>query len=154
MDKQQIIETLSRKLKLVRVESGYTQDQMAEILGISKKTLVQIEKERILAGWTNVVALCALFRDSQVIQSDMGGDPLEVIETIAHNGFERRSNDKTFGGKIWWEELEKKGSFRLQQNLISRHYRVLDNYDYRWFSSFDKEEALNRFEDLSRGCVY
>ena len=149
MDKQQIIETLSRKLKLVRVERGYTQDRMAEVLGISKKTLVQIEKNRTLAGWTNVVALCALFRDSQVIQSVLGGDPLEVIETIAHNGFER-PKDKTFGGKIWWEELEKRGSLRMQINLISHHYRILDDDDYRWFSSFDKEEALNHLEILSK----
>ena len=79
----------------------------------------------------------------------MGGDPLEVIETIAHNGFER-PKDKTFGGKIWWEELEKRGSLRMQLNLISHHYRILDDDDYRWFSSFDKEEALNHLEILSK----
>lgn len=128
MEKQQLIETLSRKLKLVRVEKGYSQDQMAKVLGISKKTLVQIEKERMLAGWTNVVALCALFRESQVIQSVVGGDPLELIETIAHKGIER-SRDKTFGGKVWWKEEEKKGFFRIQQNIISQHYRILDDDD-------------------------
>jgi DNA-binding XRE family transcriptional regulator len=149
MDKQQLIEILSGKFKLVRVEKGYTQDQMAEILGVSKKTLVQIEKERMLAGWTNVVALCALFRDSQVIQSVLGGDPLEVIETIAHNGIVR-SRDKTFGGKIWWKEEEKKGSLRIQQNMISQHYRIIDDDDYRWFSSFDKEETLSQLEKLSK----
>ncbi|KRE44990.1 helix-turn-helix transcriptional regulator [Paenibacillus sp. Soil522] len=148
MDKQQLIETLSGKLKLVRVEKGYTQDQMAEVLGVSKKTLVQIEKERMLAGWTNVVALCALFRDSQVIQSVLGGDPVEVIETIAHNGFVR-SKDKTFGGKVWWKEEEKKGSFRIQLNMISHHYRIIDDDDFRWFSSFDREETLIQLEKLS-----
>ena len=57
MDKQEVIDLLSSKMKLIRVEKGYTQDKMAEVLGISKKTLVQIEKERTQANWTQVVAL-------------------------------------------------------------------------------------------------
>lgn len=149
MNKQQLIVSLSGKFKLVRVEKGYTQDQMADVLGVSKKTLVQIEKDRTLAGWTNVVALCALFRDSQILQSVLGGEPLEVVETIAHNGFER-PKDKTFGGTVWWKEEEKKGPFRIQQNMITHHYRILDVDDYRWYSTFKKEEALNELKKLSK----
>lgn len=48
------------------------------------------------------------------------------------------------------ERDSKEGSFRLQQNMISQHYRILDDQDYRWFSSFDKSEAVERFEELTK----
>ncbi|WP_430785490.1 helix-turn-helix transcriptional regulator [Virgibacillus flavescens] len=84
MDQKNVIQILSSKIKLVRVEYNYTQDQMATVLGISKKTLVQIEKKRIKASWTTIVALCALFRESDTIQSVVGENVMECIETLAH----------------------------------------------------------------------
>ncbi|CCW07732.1 transcriptional regulator [Bacillus cereus] len=148
MNKELIIELISTKAKLIRTEKGYTQDKMAEALGISKKTLVQIEKGRTNAGWTNTVAICALFRDSEVLQSSLGDDPLVVIETMAHNSTSK-FKEKTLGGKVWWKQIQEKGNFRLQQNLISQHYRILDKYDYRWFNSFDLEEALEQLDTLA-----
>jgi DNA-binding XRE family transcriptional regulator len=148
MDRQHIIEIISRKLKLVRVEAGYTQDKMAEILGVSKKTLVQIEKGRITAGWTTIICVCALFRDSEIIQLTLGEDPLEVLETVAHDGFIRRK-EKTMGGKVWWRDLEKNSIYTLQQNLISKHYRIIDGDNYRYFSTFDKKEAYERYQEFS-----
>ncbi|MGG8364471.1 helix-turn-helix transcriptional regulator [Bacillus cereus] len=148
MNKELIIELISTKAKLIRTEKGYTQDKMAEVLGISKKTLVQIEKGRTNAGWTNTVAICALFRDSEVLQSSLGDDPLVVIETMAHNSISK-FKEKTLGGKVWWKQIQEKGNFRLQQNLISQHYRILDKYDYRWFNSFDLEEALEQLDRLA-----
>ena len=140
MNKEQVIELISSKIRLIRLERGYSQEKMAEVMGISKKTLVQIEKGRTLAGWANVIAVCALFRDSEVLQSILGDEPLEIIETIAHSGIDR-PKDKSMGGRVWWREIDKKGSFRLQQNVISQHYRILDDKNYRWFSTFEKEEA-------------
>ncbi|RFB15112.1 helix-turn-helix domain-containing protein [Bacillus sp. HNG] len=148
MDKEQLTQILSEKMKLIRTEKGYTQDKMAEILGISKKTLVQIEKRRIEAGWTIIVAVCALFRDSEIIQTTLGGDPIDVIEIIGRNGIDR-AKERTMGGKIWWKDLEKEGRFRLQQNMISQHYRILDDANFRWYSSFNKEEAYSRLKEIS-----
>jgi DNA-binding XRE family transcriptional regulator len=147
MDKEQLIELISKKIRLIRLEKEYSQDKMAEVIGVSKKTLVQIEKGRSLAGWTNSVAICALFRDSEILQSILGDEPLEVIETIAHNGIDR-PKDKTMGGRVWWKEIERIGHFRLQQNIISQHYRILDDKDYRWFSTFEKEDALRKLNQL------
>ncbi|MCR6790082.1 MULTISPECIES: helix-turn-helix transcriptional regulator [Bacillus cereus group] len=149
MNKELIIELISMKIKLIRTEKGYTQDKMAEVLGISKKTLVQIEKGRSNAGWTNSVAICALFRDSEVLQSTLGDDPLVVIETMAHKSI-NNFKEKTLGGKVWWKQIQERGHFRLQQNLISQHYRILDEHDYRWFSSFDREDALDQLATLTR----
>jgi len=147
MNKELLIQFISEKLKLIRTEKGYTQDKMAEILGISKKTLVQIEKGRIPANWTLSIAVCALFRDSEILQSKLGGDPIEMLETLVHEEVER-PKDKTMGGKVWWYDVIKKGKFRLQQNLISKHYRILDEENYRWYSSFNKEEASEYLEHL------
>lgn len=147
LNKELTIELISTKIKLIRTEKGYTQDKMAEVLGISKKTLVQIEKGRTNAGWTNTVAICALFRDSEVLQYSLGDDPLVVIATLAHKNI-NNTKQKTLGGKVWWKQIQEKGNFRLQQNLISQHYRILDKQDYRWFNSFDLEEALGHLEKL------
>ncbi|OEF95872.1 helix-turn-helix transcriptional regulator [Desulfuribacillus alkaliarsenatis] len=147
MNKEHVIELLSNKIKLIRTEKGYTQDRMAEVLGMSKKTLVQIEKQRLLASWAHIVTLVTLFRNSEVLESVLGDSPIEVIETIAHEQLDN-PKEKTLGGRVWWKEIDFKGDFRLQQNVISQHYRILDNKDRRWYSSFDKQDALVRLQEL------
>ena len=44
MTKKEFAATLDSALKAVRKEYGFTQEKMAAVLGISKKTLVEIEK--------------------------------------------------------------------------------------------------------------
>ncbi len=149
MEKDIFIRMVSSKMKLVRTEQDFTQEKMSEILGISKKTLVQIEKERTQANWTTVVAFCALFNHSQLLNSAIGDTPVSFVQLIANKN-SSRPKEKTMGGRIWWNDVDKKGNFRLQQNLISNHYRILDNDDYRWFSSFDKDESLQRLIELQR----
>ena len=148
MNKTDVIILISNKLKLIRIEYDYTQDKMAEILGVSKKTLVQIEKGRNHGSWTLTAAACALFRESEILISLLGADPLEVIETIAHEKIDS-PKDKTMGGKVWWKEVKVMGKFRLQQNIISQHYRILDDLDFRWYSSFNGEDALSKINELS-----
>ncbi|MFD2682626.1 helix-turn-helix transcriptional regulator [Bacillus seohaeanensis] len=147
MDKEYFTKLISNKMKLVRTEQGFSQDKMAEILGISKKTLVQIEKGRTTANWTTTVAFCALFNQSELLVSVIGDNPVEFIQLIAKN-IDDTSKEKTMGGKIWWREIKVKGNFRLQQNLISNHYRILDEDNFRWFSSFEEDEAMKRLEEL------
>nr|WP_295974583.1 helix-turn-helix domain-containing protein [uncultured Bacillus sp.] len=147
MEKDEFIELISVKLRLLRIEQGYSQDKMAEVLGISKKTLVQIEKERSSANWTTIVAVCALFPRSELLLSLIGDDPIEFVQLIAQDS-DAMPQEKTMGGKVWWKKIEQKGDFLLQQNLISNHYRILDEENYRWFSSFDKEEAQKRLKEL------
>ncbi|MEH7475392.1 helix-turn-helix domain-containing protein, partial [Priestia megaterium] len=98
--------SVSDKIRLIRLERNYSQDRMAEVIGISKKTLVQIEKGRTEAGWTTTVAVCGLFGDSEILQSVLGDVPLEVVEIIAHNGVSS-PKDRTLGGRVWWKEIQK-----------------------------------------------
>ena len=82
MDRQSFTDLIQTKFKMVRIEAGYTQDTMAQTIGLSKKTLVQIEKERVLPNWTTCISICALFRDSEVLNSTFGCDPLEIVQEI------------------------------------------------------------------------
>ena len=60
MDRKEFIREMDIHLKLVRTEYGYTQELMASILGLSKKTLVEIEKGRSSLGWMGAVAFSSL----------------------------------------------------------------------------------------------
>ncbi|RHX66975.1 transcriptional regulator, partial [Bacillus amyloliquefaciens] len=35
MTREEIIESVSEKMRLIRTEAGYTQDKMAEVIGLS-----------------------------------------------------------------------------------------------------------------------
>ncbi|MBH0349600.1 helix-turn-helix transcriptional regulator [Bacillus sp. BD59S] len=147
MDKETVINLISKNVRLIRLEKGYSQEEMATVLGISKKTLVQVEKERTSIGWTNAVVVCALFKDSQVLKHSLGEEPFEVIEILAHDNM-NTPKVKTLGGKMFWNEIAKKGKFRVQQNVISQHFRILDDNDYRWYSTFEEDEVMNHFHEL------
>ncbi|MBM7615658.1 helix-turn-helix transcriptional regulator [Alkaliphilus hydrothermalis] len=140
MNREGLINSVWDKFKLVRVELGFTQEEMAEKLGISKKTLVQIEKHRVSPGWTTTVAFCTLFRRSEVLQNAFGGDPLEILEVIT-NPILLKPKETTLGGKVWWVDILSKENYRIQQNVISQHYRILDKMNRRWLSTFDLDYA-------------
>ena len=147
MTKDEIIRLISERMRLIRVEVDYTQDKMAEIIGISKKTLVQIEKERNEASWTTVVAVVSLFRETLTVQTLFGGDPLEVIETVSRESIDYRK-EKMLGGKMWWKDLSSEKGYKLQQNMISQHYRILDDDQYRIFSSLEREVSEQKYKEL------
>ena len=46
MERTEFISIMNSKIKLIRTEFDLTQEKMAEAIGISKKTLVEIEKGR------------------------------------------------------------------------------------------------------------
>ncbi len=147
MTKDEIIRLISERMRLIRVEVDYTQDKMAEIIGISKKTLVQIEKERNEASWTTVVAVVSLFRETLTVQTLFGGDPLEVIETVSRESIDYRK-EKMLGGKMWWKDIALEKGYTFQQNMISQHYRILDDDLYRIFSSLDRDVTEQKFKEL------
>lgn len=147
MTKDEFIKLIDSKLKLIRNENNFTQDRMAEILGISKKTLVQIEKERASLGWSGAVVLCTLFKDSEILKMILGEDVSDIISSIAFGHYDKKYT-KTLGGKIWWKTLKEQNSFKIQQNQISNHYRILNSKDERICSSFDIEYIEMRFEEL------
>lgn len=147
MTRECFVNEADRQVKLVRTEYGFTQDTMAKILGLSKKTLVEIEKGRASLGWMGAVALCSLFPDSRVLSGVFGGEASDMVQALA---FEHTKPvyPKTMGGKVWWRFVEIYGDFKIQQNIISQHYRALDREDGRVCSSFDLEEIRMCLKEL------
>lgn len=139
MDRETFVAGVDGLAKLVRTEFGLTQEKMALLLGLSKKTVVEIEKGRTSLGWTGAVTLCTLFSDSQVLQNAYGGELSDLLRSLAFQGLPRVPQP-TMGGRVWWRNLREKQGWRIQQNVVSQHYRILDRQDGRLFSSFDWEE--------------
>ena len=149
MNREDFIREMDRQVKLVRTEYGFTQDVMARVLGISKKTLVEIEKGRSSLGWMGAVAFAASFSESRVLSGLLGGEASDMILAL---GFQDTKPvfPKTMGGKVWWRTVESRGEYRIQQNIISQHYRVLDGENGRVCSSFDLAEIRRLLDALNQ----
>lgn len=52
MDKEMVIDLVTEQMARIRKEKNYTQDRMAEVLGLSKRHLQQVEKNRLRLNWT------------------------------------------------------------------------------------------------------
>jgi DNA-binding XRE family transcriptional regulator len=147
MNKEEIVYIVSRKLKLVRTEYNFSQDKMADILGLSKKTLIQIEKERCELSWTACIAVCTIFRDSEILRMSFGEDPVKLVQTIAL-GRMYFPKYKTSGGKVWWKDIRTEKGYKIQQNILILHYRIIDENNFRVYSSFDREYIEEKFNFL------
>ncbi len=147
MTKKEFIQRINEKIKLIRTEYDYTQDKMAGILGISKKTLVEIEKGRSSFTWAGAVTVAVLFNDSQIVQMSFGGDTLDLIKTISFNNY-NESYPETMGGKIWWRPVKEQLGFKIQQNVITQHYRLLDSNNRKICSSTDLDYVNKRLTEM------
>lgn len=146
MKRPQFIFIMDQQVKLIRNEYGLNQDKMAALLGLSKKTLVEIEKGRSSLGWTGAVALASIFSNSTIINNSLGGDVEDIIVAIAFSDVDVKY-PRTMGGKIWWKTVLEKEGYVVQQNILSHHYRLLDPNNRRRIASFDYneiEEHLDR----------
>ena len=148
MDRKEFIQRISKNCKLIRTEYGYSQDQMSLAIGVSKKSLVETEKGRRLLGWNEAVTVATVFAGSNILQNEFGGELSDMIRAIAFDHTDV-VYPQTMGGKIWWKVIEEKDGYRLQQNILSGHYRLLDPHDGRMMSSFDLEEIRSYMNTLS-----
>ena len=139
MDRKQFVTVCDEKLKFIRTEYSLSQEKMALILGLSKKTLVEIEKRRSSLGWTGSVALCALFNKSKIIADTFGDDYVGIIDALAFEGDEP-SKQKTVGAGIWWKTIEESEKGFIQQHVILQSYRLLDHEGNRLISSLNMED--------------
>lgn len=151
MTKDEFIKILNDKVKLIRTEYDYTQDKMAEILGISKKTLVEIEKGRSSLTWSGAISVVVLFNSSEIIQMIFGDDAPDIIKTIAFTNYTESLTEnfpETMGGKIWWRLIKEEAGYKIQQNIISQHYRLLDGNNRRICSSNDLTYVSKRLAEM------
>ena len=151
MERAEFISIMNSKIKLIRTEFDLTQEKMADAIGISKKTLVEIEKGRNSLSWSAAVAAAVIFADSTILSDAFGGDTPDLVKVIALNGLDAKLPEKTMGGRVWWQDIKESKGYRIQQNMISRHYRILDAEDRRFFSTFDKKEIEDKLKELTSG---
>lgn len=141
MKREEFIRACDDNLKAVRTEFSFNQEKMAYILGISKKTLVEIEKGRSSLGWSVSVALCSIFAQSNVIREVFGDKALLTISEIAFEDSEpdyRRANTT----RIWWHKVYEKNGYIIEQNIVSQHYRLVAPDNSIRASSFDLDELM------------
>ena len=57
----------------------------------------------------------------------------------------------TMGGEVWWETLATFNGYKLQQNSVTRHARILDKNNNRvaWGTVNGMKMALNRIRELA-----
>lgn len=51
----------------------------------------------------------------------------------------------TLGGKVFWETLKRKNGWKLQENKVTGHYRVLSPANIRWAWGSDYSEISSKF---------
>ncbi|MBC7766096.1 MAG: transcriptional regulator, partial [Hyphomonadaceae bacterium] len=71
-----------------------------------------------------------------------------LMQSLAFQGY-NKEYAKTFGGKVWWRDVQASGGYKIQQNIISNHFRILDNADRRVCSSFEFTYMEHRLKELS-----
>lgn len=145
MNKTQFIQLMNRNLKQVRLEYGLSQDKMAIMLGLSKKTLIEIEKGRSSLGWMGSVVLASIFSNSSILVHLIGENVEDMIFAIAFQDT-KVNYPKTLGGIAFWKVIRNKNGFIIQQNIISHHYRLLDQENRRHIASFNLEEIEEYIE--------
>ena len=61
-------------------------------------------------------------------------------------------NFPTMGGNIWWRDLARVDGWRIQQNSVTKHCRILDPYDVRraWGSESGMENLFNKIVNGNR----
>jgi hypothetical protein len=110
---------------------------------------VEIEKGRRTLTWTGAVCVVTLFEQSDTVQMTFGDDVNEIIKTIAFTHY-NTNFPKTLGGKLWWRQIKEVNGYKIQQNVLSQHYRILDKEDRRICHSFELDEIEERFMEMTK----
>ncbi len=153
MDRDQFVSVCNSKLKLVRTEFSFSQEKMALMVGISKKTLVEIEKGRSSLGWSGSVVLCSVFSESEILNDTFSTNPIELLKSIAFENSEpiyKRANNY----RIWWQSVLETDNYTIEQNIVSQHYRLLTKNNEVVASSFNIEDLKKLIKAIPhRDCA-
>lgn len=92
LTRNEFIYRMNRQIKPIRAEYGFTQETMAGCIGISKKTLIEIEKGRSSLGWSGAVVLRCLFAESETMKTALSDQPdrLPLLLAFGEEGLRPR----------------------------------------------------------------
>ena len=121
MTRESFIALCDRKEKLVRNELGSSQEKMSSLLGVSKKTLVEIEKWRSSLGWQGAVTLCILFQNTREITLTFGSDIPALLQSMTDTAAFLPKIESPYAAWIPILELDQ---VHIEQNTASQLYRA------------------------------
>lgn len=99
--REDLIKKVSDELVNIRKESKLTQDEMGNVLGISKNTIVSVEKNGKPLSWSVVMAIVMLFNQASSIKSIIGEtSPLEIISQCAFLDDDSSKNNMLYTSTI------------------------------------------------------
>ena len=124
MTRESFIALCDRKEKLVRNELGYSQEKMSSLLGVSKKTLVEIEKWRSSLGWQGAVTLCTLFQNTREITLTFGSDIAALLQAMTADAAYLPKVESPYASWIPILQIEEN---HIEQNTASQLYRLRRN---------------------------
>ncbi|MCM3081919.1 hypothetical protein [Brevibacillus invocatus] len=58
---------------------------------------------------------------------------------------------KTLGGSFFWDTLDRRNGWKLQKNIMTEHYRILDPENVRQAWSNDEVEMWHAFRKFTSG---
>ena len=92
--------------------------------------------------------ICGNFprKPDAALQAQFGGDLDDLVEALAFAEAEPQY-PKTMGGRVWWREIWKEKGYRIQQNVVSGHFRLLDRENRRLMASFTLERVMERIKE-------
>lgn len=144
MTKIEFLKNIQSKLLDIRTEYKLSQEKMSDIIGVSKKTYIQLEKGRVQLKWAEGVVIATLFQSSEAINNEFGDDIIDYLQVIALQKIQKRQLP-TLGGKVFWENIESNDEFTIQQQKITKHYRIIDKENYRLYFTLSKKDVMNRY---------
>ncbi len=142
MTREAFILLCDRKEKLVRNELGLSQEKMSALLGLSKKTLVEIEKWRSSLGWQGAVTLCTLFQNTREIALTFGTDIPALLRAMSEGAAYLQPVQSPYAV---WNPILQLGSRTIEQDSASQLYRLREG-EQLLASSFELAE-LRKFAD-------
>lgn len=140
MTREQFIALCDRKEKLVRTELGLSQEKMSVLLGLSKKTLVEIEKWRSSLGWQGAVTLCTLFQNTREITLAFGTDVPALLRALSDDAAYLQPVDSPYSR---WVHILELGGMIIEQNSASQLYRLRQGNE-TLASAFELSELRKR----------
>ena len=142
MTRESFIALCDRKEKLVRNELGYSQEKMSTLLGVSKKTLVEIEKWRSSLGWQGAVTLCTLFANTREITLTFGTDIPALLQAMTAEAAYLPKFESPYAA---WISILQLDDCIIEQNSASQLYRLRKGTDTLG-ASFELAELRKRCE--------
>ena len=81
--KKQLVANMADNLPMLRVRLGLTQSELAEVLGVSRHTIINIENKKREMTWNVFMALVLLFAKNKETEKLLG--VLEIYTDEFHN---------------------------------------------------------------------